>query len=106
MLSSCVDHFCIFFFSYLCMLSCLSHIWLCVILWPVTCQAHLCHGILQARILEGVAMLSSRGFSPFSFYTTFKLKFEQREVEDSKLHFILLLRNDFRFEFLESILCS
>ena len=48
------------FFSYLCMLSCLSHIWLCVILWTVTCQAPLCHGILQARILEWVAMLSSR----------------------------------------------
>ena len=31
--------------------------------WTVACQAPLSMGILQARILEWVAMLSSRGFS-------------------------------------------
>ena len=46
----------------LCVLSCsvVSHF---VIPWTVTHQAHLSMGILQARILEWVAMLSSRGSS-------------------------------------------
>ena len=35
-----------------------------VILWTVAHQASLSMGILQARILEWVAMPSSRGFFP------------------------------------------
>ena len=41
--------------------SCFSHVWLFATLWTVTHQAPLRTGILQARILEWVAMLSSRG---------------------------------------------
>ena len=43
-----------------CMLSC---VWLFVALWTVACQAPPFHGILQARILEWVAISSSRGSS-------------------------------------------
>ena len=49
-----------------CMLSCahlLSHVWLFVTPWTVARQAPLSMGILQARILECVAMPSSRGSS-------------------------------------------
>ena len=44
-----------------CMLSCLSCVQLFVILWTVDCQDPLSMKILQARILEWFAMLSSRG---------------------------------------------
>ena len=44
-------------------LSLFSHVWLCATLWTATRQAPLSMGILQARILEWVALLSSRGFS-------------------------------------------
>ena len=40
-----------------------SPVWLFVIPWTVSCQAPLSTGILQARILEWVAMFSSRGSS-------------------------------------------
>ena len=46
---------------YVCMLSCFSHVRLFVTLWTVACQVCLSMGILQARILERVAMPSSRG---------------------------------------------
>ena len=41
----------------------LSHVWLFVTPWTVTHQAPLSLGSLQGRILEWVAMPSSRGFS-------------------------------------------
>ena len=41
----------------------LSRVWLFVTPWTVACQAPLSMGILQARILEWVAMPSSRGSS-------------------------------------------
>ena len=47
----------------LCVLSCFSHIWFFVTLWTVACQALLSMGILQAKILEWIAMPSSRGSS-------------------------------------------
>ena len=37
-----------------------SHVWVFVTLWTVVLQAHLSMGIFQARILEWVAMPSSR----------------------------------------------
>ena len=40
-----------------------SCVWLCVTLWTAAFQAPLSMGILQARILEWVAISSSRGFS-------------------------------------------
>ena len=43
-----------------CVLSHFSHVWLFVTLWTVGFSVH---GILQARILEWVAMPSSRGSS-------------------------------------------
>ena len=47
------------------MLSHFSHVWLFVTLWTVVHQAPLSVGILQARIVEWVAMSSSRGsFQP------------------------------------------
>ena len=45
------------------MLSHFSHVWLFATLWNVACQVPLFHGILQSRILEEVAMPSSRGSS-------------------------------------------
>ena len=45
-----------------CMLSCFCCVWLFVIPWTVVCQVSV-HGILWARILEWVAMPSSRGSS-------------------------------------------
>ena len=44
-----------------CMLSLFSRIWLFATPWTIPCQASLSMGILQARILEWVAMPSSRG---------------------------------------------
>ena len=49
--------------AHVCMLSCLSHAQFFVILWTVACQTPLSTAILQARILEWVAMSSSRGSS-------------------------------------------
>ena len=46
-----------------CLLSCFSCIQLFVTPWAVTHQAPLSMEILQARILEWVAMVSSRGSS-------------------------------------------
>ena len=40
-----------------------SHAWLCATPWTAACQAPLSMGILQARTLEWVAILSSRGSS-------------------------------------------
>ena len=45
------------------MLSRFSHVQLFVTPWTVACQAPLSMGILQARILEWIAMPSSRGSS-------------------------------------------
>ena len=46
------------------MLSCFSHVQLSVTLWTIARQALLTvHGILQAGVLEWVAMPSSRGSS-------------------------------------------
>ena len=42
-------------------LSCFSHVKLFVTSWTIACQAPLSMGILQARVLEWVAMPSSRG---------------------------------------------
>ena len=44
-------------------LSHFSRVWLFVTLWTAACQAALSLGILQARILEWIAMPSSRGSS-------------------------------------------
>ena len=49
--------------SVLCCASSLSHVQLFVTPWTVDCQDPLSMGILQARILEWVAMPSSRGSS-------------------------------------------
>ena len=49
--------------SLACSFSHFSHVWLCVTPWTIACQPPLVHGILQARILEWVAMPSSRGSS-------------------------------------------
>ena len=48
----------------MCVLSCFGHVRLFETLWIVACQAPLSMGILQARILEWVAMPSSRGYLP------------------------------------------
>ena len=48
----------------LCCASSLSRVWLFVTPWTVAHQAHLFMGILQAKILEWVAMPSSRGIFP------------------------------------------
>ena len=53
----------------MCVLSLFSHVRLCATLWTVTRQAPLFMGILQARILEWVAMPSSRGSSWPSYWT-------------------------------------
>ena len=47
-----------------CMLSHFSCVWLFATPWSIVLQAPLVHGILQARILEWVAMPFSRGSSP------------------------------------------
>ena len=46
-----------------CVQICFSHVWLCVTLWTVACQALLSMGILQARTLEWVAVPFSSYFS-------------------------------------------
>ena len=46
-----------------CILRCFSRVQLCVILWTVARQAPLCMGFSKTRILEWVAMPSSRGSS-------------------------------------------
>ena len=46
-----------------CVLKCFSHVWLFATLGTVACQAPLSMGILQARILEWVALSSSSGSS-------------------------------------------
>ena len=46
-----------------CSRCCFSRVWLCMTPWTVVCQAPLSMEILQARILEWVAMASSRGSS-------------------------------------------
>ena len=51
---ACAVHLCVS------LLSCFGHIWLCAALCPLGSSVH---GILQARILEWVAMPSSRGSS-------------------------------------------
>ena len=48
---------------YACTLSNFSYVRLCVTLWTVACQTHLPMGSSKARILEWVAMPSSRGSS-------------------------------------------
>ena len=53
----------------MCMLSRFTCVWILVTVWTVTCQALLSMGILQARILEWVAMPSSRGSSQHSDWT-------------------------------------
>ena len=54
----------------LCVLSCFSPIRLFATLWTVACQAPV-HGILQAEILEGVALPSSRRSSQPRDWTYF-----------------------------------
>ena len=51
-----------------CVLSCFSHVWLCN---PMDCSSpgSSAHGILQARILEWVAIPSSRGSSWSRYWT-------------------------------------
>ena len=49
--------------QWVCMLSCFSHLQLFVTPWTVAHQAPLSKGILQATVLEWVAMPSARGFS-------------------------------------------
>ena len=46
-----------------CLLSCFSRVWLFVTCWTVGCQAPPSTEILQARMMEWVAMPSSRGSS-------------------------------------------
>ena len=48
----------------LCLVAC--YVWLFVTPWTVACQAVLSMGILQARILDWIAMSSSREFSQSS----------------------------------------
>ena len=58
----CIPQF--IYCSTTCVLSCFSHVWCFVSLWAVACQAPPSMEILQARILEWVAMPSSRGILP------------------------------------------
>ena len=51
-----------------CVLSCFSRVWFFVSPWTAAHQAPLSMGILQARILEWVAMPFSRGFFLFSYF--------------------------------------
>ena len=50
-------------YLYLCVLSQFSHVQLFATLWTVACQTPLSIGILQARILERVAMPTYREFT-------------------------------------------
>ena len=49
----------------------LSHVWLCATRWTVARQAPLSMGILQAKILERVAMPSSRDSQPRDWIQVF-----------------------------------
>ena len=60
----------VYMYMHVCMLNHFSHVQLSVILWTVARQDPLSHGILQARILEWVAMLSARGSSSRSKHTS------------------------------------
>ena len=60
--TNCYDDLHCIRFSVLCCAQSLSCVQLFVTPWPVTCQAPLSMGILQARILEWVAIPSSRVF--------------------------------------------
>ena len=53
----------------LCMLSRFSCVWLFMTLWTVAHQAPVSTGILQARVLEWVAVLSSKGASGLKDWT-------------------------------------
>ena len=53
--------------SFLSMLSCFTRVLFCVALWTVACQAPLSLGILQAGLLPGLAMPSSRGLPILGF---------------------------------------
>ena len=53
----------------MCCAQSLSRVWLFATQWTVVCQAPLSMGILQARILEWVAMPSSRGSSQLRDWT-------------------------------------
>ena len=52
-----------YIYTYIYVLSHFSHVWLCAIPWTAAHQAPFSMGILQARILEWVAMSSFRGSS-------------------------------------------
>ena len=54
----------VFFTERACMLSCFSSVQLFATLWTIARQTPLSMEILQARILEWVAMSSSKGSSP------------------------------------------
>ena len=47
-----------------CVLSHFSHVWFFVTPWIIVCPGSPVHGILQGRILEWVAISSSRGIFP------------------------------------------
>ena len=64
-----VSHTHSLWFWILCWAEVLSHVWLFASPWTVARQAPLSMGILQARILEWVAMPSSRGSSPPRHWT-------------------------------------
>ena len=51
----------------MCVLICFSHVGICATLWTVARQAPLSVGILQARILEWVAVPSSRYYRDTCF---------------------------------------
>ena len=64
-----------------CVLSHFSRIWLCATPWTVACQDPLSMGILQARTLKWVAMLSSSGPSwPRDWTCVFCTSFMVRRV--------------------------
>ena len=62
----CLLHYFVWFFRFIvvvfssCVLNLFSHVWLFVPPWTLACQTPLSLGVLQARILEWVAMPSSR----------------------------------------------
>ena len=59
-----------------CVLSCFSHVQFCVALWTVAGQAPLSMGILQARILEWVAV-------PFCSHFSLKVSPNSHSVDDT-----------------------
>ena len=66
-------------------LSHFSHVWVFVALWTVALQAHLSMGILQARILEWVAMPFSRR-SPQSMDQTHRFDLMSCQPPEDLLH--------------------